>query len=311
MAAEGTRARDTAEQSKDVPRDGMQPRAAGKLALEIGDQRLGRFPRGGEAGGLAEQQWIDLQETPRLLIGGAPHHDAIEVREMGPGLIEIDHAAIDHDGKTAMRRLEAVDAGVVERRDIPVLARREAGQPRLARMHDERPHPGLLHRIGQRFERLLRVLLVDADAAFDGDRNRDAAGHGGDAIADERGLGHEAGAEAALLHPIRRTADVEVDLVVAEVRGDARTLRKLPGIRAAELERNRMLGPIERQQPRAIAVQHRACRDHLGIEQRPACEQAMEEPAIPVGPFHHRSNGETIFHVLAVIGAARVRGPAT
>jgi hypothetical protein len=28
---------------------------------------------------------------------------------------------------------------------------------------------------------------------------------------------------------------------------------------------------------------------------------------VPVGPFHHRRNGETIFHVLAVMSAARVR----
>ena len=72
-----------------------------------------------------------------------------------------------------------------------------------------------------------------------------------------------------------------------------------------------MLGRIERQQPRAVAVQHRAGGDHLGIEQRAAREQPMEEPAVPVGPFHHRRNGETIFHGLAIIGAARVRGPAT
>jgi len=108
MAAEGTRARDTAEQAKDVSRDRMQPRAAGKLSLEIGDQRLSRFPWGCNAGGLAEQQGIDLQETPRLLIGGAPHHDAIEMREMGPDLVEIDHAAIGsttgRSGCAALRR---------------------------------------------------------------------------------------------------------------------------------------------------------------------------------------------------------------
>src|SRR4051812_26048482 len=55
MAAEGARARDAAEQAEHVPGDGVQPRTAGKLALEIGDQRLGGVPRRGEAGGLAEQ----------------------------------------------------------------------------------------------------------------------------------------------------------------------------------------------------------------------------------------------------------------
>jgi hypothetical protein len=39
-------------------------------------------------------------------------------------------------------------------------------------------------------------------------------------------------------------------------------------------------------------MQHRAGGDHLGIERRPAREQAMEEPAMPVRPFHHRRNGK-------------------
>jgi len=39
-------------------------------------------------------------------------------------------------------------------------------------------------------------------------------------------------------------------------------------------------------------VKHRGGGDHLGVDQGAAREQAMEEPAVPVGPFHHRRNGE-------------------
>jgi len=66
----------------------------------------------------------------------------------------------------------------------------------------------------------------------------------------------------------------------------------LPRIAAAELERNRMFGGIVRHQPRARAVEHRAGGDHLGVDQRAAREQAMEKPAVPVGPFHHRGDAE-------------------
>src|SRR6516164_2056716 len=59
-------------------------------------------------------------------------------------------------------------------------------------------------------------------------------------------------AEAAYLPTIRGTTDIEVDLVIAELFGDTRALGKLPQIAAAELERNRMLGRIVRQEPRAI-----------------------------------------------------------
>ena len=63
-------------------------------------------------------------------------------------------------------------------------------------------------------------------------------------------------------------------------------------IRAAKLQRHRMLGRIVSKKARAIAMDNRAGGDHLGIDQRPTREQAMEEPAVPVGPFHHRCDGE-------------------
>ena len=144
----------------------------------------------------------------------------------------------------------------------------------------------------ERRQRLFRILVVDADPAFHRHRDRHRGLHGGDAIADQRRLRHQAGAEAALLHALGRTADVEIDLVVAEIRADPRTVRERSRIGAAELQRHRMLGRIETDQPRAVAAQHRAGGHHLGIDQRAARQQAMEEPAMPVGPLHHRRNGK-------------------
>jgi hypothetical protein len=43
-----------------------------------------------------------------------------------------------------------------------------------------------------------------------------------------------------------------------------------------------MLGRIERKQAGTVAVQHRAGGDHLGVDQRAARQQAMEEPTVPV-----------------------------
>jgi len=58
-------------------------------------------------------------------------------------------------------------------------------------------------------------------------------------------LRHQAGAEAALLHPVGRAADIEVDLVIAQVGADARALRQRRRIAAAELQRDRMLERVE------------------------------------------------------------------
>ena len=130
--------------------------------------------------------------------------------------------------------------------------------------------------------------------------------HRRDAIADQRRLRHQAGAEAALLHAVRRAADIEIDLVDSRSpRRCARTRASAARIAAAELQRDRMLGRIEAEQPRAVAVQHRAGGHHLGIEQRAARQQAMEEPAMPVGPFHHRRNGSfSINHSRPIFGLA-------
>src|SRR5262245_9095744 len=144
---------------------------------------------------------------------------------------------------------EPTDARVIERRNIAVLARRKAVQPGLARVHDQRSNAGALDRAGERFERLLRILIVDADATLDAHGQLDRSCRGRDAVADESRLSHQASAEAALLHAIGRTADVEVYLVIPEVLGNARALRKLPRITAARLQRDRMLGGIVCQEP--------------------------------------------------------------
>jgi hypothetical protein len=161
-------------------------------------------------------------------------------------------------------------------------------------MDDQRIDARFLHDAREFVEVLLPIVLGDADAAFDGDRNLHARLHGRDTIGDEARLRHETSAKTALLHAIRGTADVEINLVVAEIGCDLRAVRKLPGRAAAELKRNRMLRRIVGKKPRAVAVDDRRCRDHFRIDARTAREQAMEEPAMPIGPFHHRSDAEQV-----------------
>ena len=146
----------------------------------------------------------------------------------------------------------------------------------------------------ERIERFLRILVVDADAAFDGHRDFHRRLHGGDAVADQARLRHQAGAEPALLHAIGGAADIEIDLVVAKLGADARALCERRRVGAAELQRHRMLRRIEAEQARAIAPQHRARGDHLGVDQRTAREQTVEGPAMPVGPLHHRRDAEAM-----------------
>ena len=152
--------------------------------------------------------------------------------------------------------------------------------------------PACFHRRGEGKQRFIRILLVDADTAFHRHRNADGRFHGGNAVGDQRRLRHQAGAETALLHPVGGAADIEIDLVEACVFADARRLGERARVAAAKLQRHRMLERIEGEKPGALAPQHRAGGQHFRVEQRPAREQAMEEPAMPVGPFHHRRYGK-------------------
>ena len=199
-----------------------------QFTLDIGDERERRGFRRRKRRRLAKEQRIDVQQPPRLLIGGPAHHHAVHMRELRLRLLEAGDAAIEHDFEIRMRRLEPVHDGIIERRHLAIFARRQSFQPGLARVHDQRVGARRLDRLGERKQRLLGILLVDADAAFHRHRNFDRGFHGGDAIGDQRRLRHQAGAEAALLHPVGRTADIEIDLVVAEILADARRLRRAP-----------------------------------------------------------------------------------
>ena len=130
--------------------------------------------------------------------------------------------------------------------------------------------------------------------AFDRDGNAHRALHGGDALGDQLRLRHQAGAEAAVLHPVRRTADIEIDFVVAEILADFRRRREIARIRAAELQRHRMFAGIEAEQPRAVAMNDGAGRQHLRVEPRTPRHQTMEDAAMPVGPVHHRGDGKAM-----------------
>ena len=57
--------------------------------------------------------------------------------------------------------------------------------------------------LDQREQGLARLLLVDADAALDGDGNANRRRHRRDAFGDQGRLAHQAGAEAAVSAPGR------------------------------------------------------------------------------------------------------------
>src|SRR4029077_7431892 len=112
-------------------------------------------------------------------------HYAVDVFQMPRGRVKVFDATVEHNRQLGMRGLEPVHTVVVERRDLAVLLRRQTVKPRLARVHDEGAAAGAGHRIDEALQVGLTVLLIDADAAFDGHGHGDAPLHRGDADGDQ------------------------------------------------------------------------------------------------------------------------------
>ena len=281
-----------------MARDRAQTCTAGKLALDIGNKLQGRGARRCTWGSFAEQDGIHIQKPPWLLISRPAHHDAVDTIKMSAGLLNICDAAIEHNNKPRMLRFEAIDPVVIERRNVAIRARRETGEPSLAGVNDKggnaRPHDMR----GERLERFLGILVVDANSAFDRNRHLHLGPHRRDALGDETGLRHQAGTEAAFLYPVRRTSDIKIDLVVTKIGGDLGALREVSRIGTAELNCDGILGGVEGQQACAVPMQHGSCGNHLRIDPGAAREQAMEEPAMAVGPFHHGRDAEAVVLLL-------------
>src|SRR5215469_14204681 len=108
-------------------------------------------------------------------------------------------------------------------------------------MHDEGSAACFGNGRDEPVEACFGVLVVDADATLDRDWNWHRRAHRRDALGCKLRLRHEAGAEAARLHTVRRATDIEIDLVITKVGADPRSLGKLIGIAAAELEPDRVL----------------------------------------------------------------------
>src|SRR2546430_8889858 len=155
-------------------------------------------------------------------------------------------AAVDHDSELRKVLLEPIDVVVLEWRNLAVLLRREALQDGIARVDDEGSAAGRGDCGDEVPEKSVILDPVDAGSMLHRDRNADFPPDYRDALRDQRRLGHQAGAESALLHPLARAADVEVDLVVAVVRAELRAAGEILRVAAAELQADRMLRAIEK-----------------------------------------------------------------
>ncbi len=123
MAAEGTRARQAIVESENVPRHRSERHAISKPRVDVRHESFKRGMSARYRRRFAEEGRIDRHENRRVLIGGAADHHAVEMRELGLHLADLDQATVEHDRHIWKFGLQRPDARVIERRNAAVFAR--------------------------------------------------------------------------------------------------------------------------------------------------------------------------------------------
>ena len=268
--------------------------ALAELALNIGVHGSHHRYRISIRAGDAENFAVDRGQNARVLIGLTPDHHPIHMLKLYSGFVQRFDAAVDRHRKVGEIALQLPDAGVIQRRDLAVLFWTQAGEPGFAGVNNKHLTLALagdcLNEIAQK---LIAVLVVNADTGFHRDRNRHHIAHRLDAVGHQWRIAHQASAKHPVLHAVGGAADVEVDLIIAARLGQLRALRQGLGIAAAELQSNRVLffaiGQIV-----PFAVNNRPGGHHFGIQQRMPRQQPQEVAAVSVGPVEHRRDGEAV-----------------
>ncbi|CAM2145558.1 protein of unknown function [Pararobbsia alpina] len=241
--------------------------------------------------GRAVKTMVDIGEHPRVVIRLAAQHHAVDVLEMFFRFVERLDPAVDRDFERREIALELIRKLVLERRDLAILFRAQALEDGVARMHDK----DIAARVGNRADKVAHKAVfadvVDPDAMLDRDRNRHNVTHRLDAVRNQFWLRHQASAKRAALNALGRTTAIEIDLVISPLLGKRRAFGKIGWLAATQLERDRMFLIVEVQVSGHVAVQQRTGGHHLGVQPGVPRNQAVKIPAMPVGPVHHRRNG--------------------
>ena len=151
-----------------MPGDIVEAAPGGEVPLDVGQHCSDCIGALGRWAGGTKNPAVDTGQQIGCLICGAAKHDTIDVREVRFRLIQCRDTTVDDDRQFGARLLQTVDTLIIERRHLAVFLRRQATQPGLARMNDERAAPSIGDAVDEPLEVGFAVLVVDTDAAFDG-----------------------------------------------------------------------------------------------------------------------------------------------
>ena len=274
--------------------DMVQGRTLRQPLVDVGQQFLDHLFAALHRPRIAEQALVRRRQQIRVVVGRTAQHHPVEVLQVALGVVEIVDAAVEHDGQPGELLLEANHFLVAQRWNLTILFGTQPLQPRLARVHDEHRAADVGDGADEIPHMRVAVEVVDADAMFHRHRQRAGILHRLDAVGHQPRLGHQAGAESTAANPVGGAAAVQVDLIEAPLFSQPGTGRQCLRVAAAQLQRQRVFGPVVAQQPRRVAVQQRAGGDHLGVEPGALAQQPPEIAAGAIRPVQHGGDAEAV-----------------
>jgi len=277
-----------------VTGDRPEPAAALAPAADVGNQAAQhRRGRSGLVVSHPEQIPIHARPAQRVVIGRPAHHHSIHMRQLGLAVGQLQQAAVELKEKVRSFALEPVHQVVTQRRNRAVLLGIKAREPGLAGMDAEAGDTGGSQGVHEGQEFGVGILVVDADPVFHRHR-QGPLGHRLDAAGQMGRLGHQAGAEAPLLHPLAGAAHIQVDLVITPGRCQLGRLGQQAGIVTPDLEGEGLFAGVEIQQAVTTAVVQGLRHHHLGVEKAVAGDLPHQHPEVAIGAVHHRRHTEAI-----------------
>ena len=201
-------------------------------------------------------------------VGRTTHHGSVTVLQGFKALFRRVEASVQFDRELRSARFQGDHPVVLQGGNRAVLFGVETLQPRFARMHAESGGSGIGHPVHEGCEQVVAVEIIDAHAVLHRDGPIAGRHHRLHALRHPLGFRHQTGTEIAGLHPRAGAAHIQIDFVVAPVRGHAGGFCQQLGVIASHLENDRMFFWIETEQSfPAVAVVQRLGHHHFAVEQ--------------------------------------------
>ena len=118
--------------------------------------------------------------------------------------------------------------------------------------------------------------------------------HGAETFGDQRGVVHQAGADAVVLHAVAGAADIEVDFLIAVGQGDFAGARQGFRLAAAQLQGAGRVC-LMLQMARGIAVNQRASSDHFRVKKGATGKKTVQRATFRSRPIEHRRDAKMVW----------------